>query len=491
MATFDLNKNENQHITKEIDSSEITTLEVVGEGSFGVVSKGIWQDKYVAVKTITRDAEKEALLVEIRQLSRVEHENIVKLYGACTKGVQFFLVMEYAEGGSLFNVLHKSRVAYSMAHAMSWVYQCAKGVEYLHSMKPKPLIHRDLKPPNLLLINGGIHLKICDFGTAADKNTYMTNNKGSAAWMAPEVFTSSQYTESCDVFSWGIILWEVISRKKPFYKNASSAFSIMWAVHKGKRPPLIRDCPPSIEKLMTDSWDHDPQKRPSMKQIANKMQQICSLLTGADEPIQGSCEEFNYEEDDKDDSIEEIFSDDITITNGDNIVRTLPQPPENMTNPLTIDVNPSHWGFDADNQGYDIKTRPGFDECIPRKCSQNTVNAGTISTSGSTSHTSPDLNNISVLLESLDSPLRPATPDFNDPRSVEKYEEHKKLAQEYWTVQTELVLLTRKRNELLQAEAEEEQNQRKLKHMQEEKESLRLIRDLLRQQQENGDVPDT
>ena len=54
-------------------------------------------------------------------------------------------------------------------------------------MKPKPLIHRDLKPPNLLLIMGGRHLKICDFGTTADKSTYMTNNKGSAAWMAPEV----------------------------------------------------------------------------------------------------------------------------------------------------------------------------------------------------------------------------------------------------------------------------------------------------------------
>lgn len=62
-----------------------------------------------------------------------------------------------------------------------------QGVEYLHAMKPKPLIHRDLKPPNLLLILGGTQLKICDFGTAADKQTYMTNNKGSAAWMAPEV----------------------------------------------------------------------------------------------------------------------------------------------------------------------------------------------------------------------------------------------------------------------------------------------------------------
>lgn len=65
-------------------------------------------------------------MIEVRQLSRVDHENIVKLYGACTQGVQFFLVMEYAEGGSLFNVLHNSKLAYTLAHAMSWAYQCAK-----------------------------------------------------------------------------------------------------------------------------------------------------------------------------------------------------------------------------------------------------------------------------------------------------------------------------------------------------------------------------
>lgn len=68
-----------------------------------------------------------------------------------------------------------------------------QGVAYLHAMQPKPLIHRDLKPPNLLLISGGKKLKICDFGTAADKSTYMTNNKGSAAWMAPEVIIISKY----------------------------------------------------------------------------------------------------------------------------------------------------------------------------------------------------------------------------------------------------------------------------------------------------------
>lgn len=99
-------------------------------------------------------------------------------------------------------------------------------------MQPKPLIHRDLKPPNLLLVNGGRILKICDFGTVADKATLMTNNKGSAAWMAPEVFVGQTYNEKIDVFSWGIILWEVLSREQPF-KNIESTYQILWSVYSG------------------------------------------------------------------------------------------------------------------------------------------------------------------------------------------------------------------------------------------------------------------
>lgn len=94
--------------------------------------------------------------------------------------------MEYAEGGSLYNILHRyPKTVYTAAHAMSWARQCAEGVAFLHAMRPKPLIHRDLKPPNLLLVNNARILKICDFGTVTDKSTLMTNNKGSAAWMAP------------------------------------------------------------------------------------------------------------------------------------------------------------------------------------------------------------------------------------------------------------------------------------------------------------------
>lgn len=81
------------------------------------------------------------------------------------------------------------------------------------------------------------------------------------------MFSSSKYTEKCDIFSWGIILWEVTSRKKPFFNIKGGALSIMWAVHKGTRPPLIRNCPPPIEKLMVSCWDQDPAVRPSMKQV--------------------------------------------------------------------------------------------------------------------------------------------------------------------------------------------------------------------------------
>uniref|UniRef100_A0A8C4GLT6 Mitogen-activated protein kinase kinase kinase 7 n=1 Tax=Dicentrarchus labrax TaxID=13489 RepID=A0A8C4GLT6_DICLA len=225
-------------------------------------------------------------LRRLRQLSRVNHPNIVKLYGSCHSPV--CLVMEYAEGGSLYNVLHGAEPLpyYTASHAMSWCLQCSQGVAYLHGMKPKALIHRDLKPPNLLLVAGGTVLKICDFGTACDIQTHMTNNKGSAAWMAPEVFEGSNYSEKCDVFSWGIILWEVITRRKPFDEIGGPAFRIMWAVHNGTRPPLIKNLPKPLESLMTRCWSKDPSQRPSMEEIVKIMTHLMKYFPGSDEPLQ-------------------------------------------------------------------------------------------------------------------------------------------------------------------------------------------------------------
>uniref|UniRef100_A0A7N6BE89 Mitogen-activated protein kinase kinase kinase 7 n=1 Tax=Anabas testudineus TaxID=64144 RepID=A0A7N6BE89_ANATE len=271
---------------EEINYEDIEVEEVVGRGAFGVVCKAKWKGKDVAIKTIESESERKAFIVELRQLSRVNHPNIVKLYGSCNNPV--CLVMEYAEGGSLYNVLHGAEPLpyYTASHAMSWCLQCSQGVAYLHGMKPKALIHRDLKPPNLLLVAGGTVLKICDFGTACDIQTHMTNNKGSAAWMAPEVFEGNNYSEKCDVFSWGIILWEVITRRKPFDEIGGPAFRIMWAVHNGTRPPLIKNLPKPIESLMTRCWSKDPSQRPSMEEIVKIMTHLMRYFPGCDESLQ-------------------------------------------------------------------------------------------------------------------------------------------------------------------------------------------------------------
>ncbi|XP_068698007.1 mitogen-activated protein kinase kinase kinase 7-like [Montipora foliosa] len=274
---------------EEIDSSELENIETVGRGAFGVVTKALWRKKFiVAVKTIETEAEKKAFIVEVQQLSRISHENIIKLYGACTTQEPVCLVMEYAEGGSLYNLLHwthptRPAPIYTASHVMSWALQCARGVEYLHGIKPKAIIHRDLKPPNLLLTKCGTALKICDFGTACDMKTHMTNNKGSAAWMAPEVFEGNNYTEKCDVFSFGIILWEMITRRKPYEETSRyNAFSIMWAVHSGTRPPLIAGIPQPIEDLMTSCWDQMPSIRPSFTRIVQILQHLIQFFPGED-----------------------------------------------------------------------------------------------------------------------------------------------------------------------------------------------------------------
>ncbi|XP_018333081.1 mitogen-activated protein kinase kinase kinase 7 isoform X2 [Agrilus planipennis] len=468
MAAFNHEETEGQQFVEEIDCNEIQVKECVGEGSFGVVYRAVWRDINVAVKNITTEAEKKAFAVEVRQLSRVSHENIVRLYGACTKGPYICLVMEYAEGGSLFNILHSP----------------PKGVAYLHSMKPKPLIHRDLKPPNLLLIDGGTKLKICDFGTAADKSTYMTNNKGSAAWMAPEVFTSSNYTEKCDVFSWGIILWEVLSRRKPFYHIGGSAFRIMWAVHKGIRPPLIRNCPPLLENLMTQCWDQNPINRPSMSQVEEIMSKLCQVFTDANEPVQ--CFEEYYEEEQEEDTYADNIQQSFVSNSTQNSQRqiTLPQPNPQVITPLSVEVDPHAWDIE-EYSDMELRTMAGFDKMVPKKGTTNTVQASVQSSANVSSSPvppDPDLDNMHLL---LDAHLRPATPDEHDPRSMALFEEHKQLAQEYLKVQTELAYLEQRKAKLQEAQSLEQQRRRQtIEQLQSEKESLILLRESLQRQKE-------
>ncbi|KAM4625213.1 mitogen-activated protein kinase kinase kinase 7-like isoform 2-T2 [Polymixia lowei] len=455
---------------EDIQYEDIEVEEVVGRGTFGVVFKAKWKGKDVAIKTIESENERKAFLVELRQLSRVNHPNIVKLYGSCDNPV--CLVMEYAEGGSLYNVLHGAEPLpqYTASHAMSWCLQCAQGVAYLHAMKPKALIHRDLKPPNLLLVAGGTVLKICDFGTACDIQTHMTNNKGSAAWMAPEVFEGSNYSEKCDVFSWGIILWEVITRRKPFDEIGGSAFCIMWAVHRGTRPPLIKDLPQPIESLMTHCWDKDPSQRPSMEEVKNTMTNLMKYFPGSDDPLQlphqcsgnrsgsssatstGSYADYTINSNRSESNMEQGSS--------QGREETL----KSIEAKFPLQFKPSKTGTLRASRplsrGPSVESQPGrsHSPAHPTGPAPNTGQSELRVPLSPTAVNGLD-SSIPMAYLTLDHQLQPLAPCPNSKESMAVFEQHCRMAQEYLKVQTEIALLVQRKKELLSEREQDDREQ--------------------------------
>jgi len=405
--------NQNSPCLEEIRFQELEKGILLGKGSFGTVYRATWHSKDgprdVAIKHFETEGEKEEFNIERKQLARVKHPNIIQMYGAC-RYPYVLLVMEFAECGSLYKVLHQSKPApeYNAGHAISWCLQCAKGVAYLHNLKPKPLIHRDLKSPNLLLVNHGLTLKICDFGTACDKSTIMTNNKGSAAWMAPEVFEGTTYSEKVDVFSWGIILWEVLARRLPFEEIGGNDLRVLWAIHTDQRPPMIKGCPPCLEYLMTTCWSKDISVRPAMDQVVREMTHLSQFFPGSHEPIKFLETDFDHETVGSEsvvsyDTAEQSFVSHSEVDGRDNISEVLkvidqnpetlalavtsPNPVRNkltinntpqlrlniptnsaviMNNPFTLPVNPKfHKGYYTPPQEeIEIPSLPNFDENV-------------------------------------------------------------------------------------------------------------------------------
>uniref|UniRef100_A0A3B4Y752 Mitogen-activated protein kinase kinase kinase 7 n=1 Tax=Seriola lalandi dorsalis TaxID=1841481 RepID=A0A3B4Y752_SERLL len=481
---------------EEINYEDIEVEEVVGRGAFGVVCKAKWKGKDVAIKTIESESERKAFIVELRQLSRVNHPNIVKLYGSCNSPV--CLVMEYAEGGSLYNVLHGAEPLpyYTASHAMSWCLQCSQGVAYLHGMKPKALIHRDLKPPNLLLVAGGTVLKICDFGTACDIQTHMTNNKG-------EVFEGSNYSEKCDVFSWGIILWEVITRRKPFDEIGGPAFRIMWAVHNGTRPPLIKNLPKPIESLMTRCWSKDPSQRPSMEEIVKIMTHLMRYFPGFDEPLQYP---YQYSDDGQSNSATSTGSYvDYTGTSTSNKSDANMEHSDSQGSNDTIKITPQTLPL---SRGGSVESLPARTQCLAssdskrmsadlselepkmpfapaascetqrRRSVQDLPGVSTessqplLSLSPLSSDTNGSDNSIPMAYLTLDHQLQPLAPCPNSKESMAVFEQHCKMAQEYLKVQTEIALLIQRKKELIAELDQDEKDQQNTSRLVQEHKKL-------------------
>ncbi|XP_051775325.1 mitogen-activated protein kinase kinase kinase 21 isoform X1 [Erpetoichthys calabaricus] len=269
----------------QISFTELFLEEVIGVGGFGKVYKGTWREQEVAVKAARQDPDEditataESVRQEAKLFSMLRHPNIIKLEGVCLTEPNLCLVMEYARGGTLNRALAGRRI---QPHILvDWAVQIARGMQYLHEEAVVPIIHRDLKSSNILLLEtienddiGKKTLKITDFGLAREwhKTTKMSA-AGTYSWMAPEVIKSSLFSKGSDVWSYGVLLWELLTGEVPYRGIDGLAVAYGVAVNK-LTLPIPSTCPEQFAKLMEECWDQDPHIRPSFSTILEQLTAI-------------------------------------------------------------------------------------------------------------------------------------------------------------------------------------------------------------------------
>ncbi|KAM6909101.1 mitogen-activated protein kinase kinase kinase 11 [Xenentodon cancila] len=267
---------------EDVDFHELSLEEVIGVGGFGKVYRGTWRGGLVAVKAARQDPDEDISVTaqnvrqEARLFAMLTHPNIIALKGVCLQEPNLCLIMEYASGGPLSRALAGRRIP---PHVLvNWAVQIARGMLYLHSEAIVPVIHRDLKSNNILLAQPmenecmeGITLKITDFGLAREwhKTTKMST-AGTYAWMAPEVIKSSTFSKGSDVWSYGVLLWELLTGEAPYKGIDGLAVAYGVAVNK-LTLPIPSTCPEPFAQLMSECWDQDPHRRPNFGSILTQL----------------------------------------------------------------------------------------------------------------------------------------------------------------------------------------------------------------------------
>ncbi|KAM7059105.1 mitogen-activated protein kinase kinase kinase 10 [Molossus nigricans] len=272
-------------LPQEIPFHELQLEEIIGVGGFGKVYRALWRGEEVAVKAARLDPERdpavtaEQVCQEARLFGALQHPNIIALRGACLSPPNLCLVMEYARGGALSRVLAGRRVP---PHVLvNWAVQVARGMNYLHNDAPVPIIHRDLKSINILILEAienhnlaDTVLKITDFGLAREwhKTTKMSA-AGTYAWMAPEVIRLSLFSKSSDVWSFGVLLWELLTGEVPY--REIDALAVAYGVAMNKLTlPIPSTCPEPFARLLEECWDPDPHVRPDFGSILKQLEVI-------------------------------------------------------------------------------------------------------------------------------------------------------------------------------------------------------------------------
>jgi len=257
---------------------------LLGQGSFGKVYQGMYEEMPVAIKLIHDDvieSEKASLLKECKIMTQLHHHHICRIYGFNLNKGSAFMVMELARLGSLYTILRdkKKHPHLPWKLRLSIAMDILRGMGYMHK---RHIIHRDLKSLNVLLRQDWSAI-ICDFGLARIKLTSQsvgTKGVGSASWMAPEMGDRDQVTTAAvDIFSFGMIMYELLTREVPFGIEKLSGTQIAIELFRGKRPMIgdqnkyesMKDCPRGYTELMTECWRQDPTKRPQCDKILSQL----------------------------------------------------------------------------------------------------------------------------------------------------------------------------------------------------------------------------
>ncbi|XP_042015786.1 serine/threonine-protein kinase STY13-like [Salvia splendens] len=295
----------------EIDPSKLIIKSVLARGTFGTVHRGIYDGQDVAVKLLDWGEEGHRTEAEIQSLRaaftqevavwhKLEHPNVTKFIGATmgSSGLNIqtenghigmpsnicCVVVEYLPGGALKNYLIKFRrkkLAFKVVVQMA--LDLARGLSYLHSQK---IVHRDVKTENMLLDKSRT-VKIADFGVArieASNPNDMTGETGTLGYMAPEVLNGNPYNRKCDVYSFGICLWEIYCCDMP-YPDLSFSEVTSAVVQQNLRPDIPRCCPSSLANVMKRCWDASPDKRPEMDEVVAMIEAIDTSKGGGMIPV--------------------------------------------------------------------------------------------------------------------------------------------------------------------------------------------------------------
>ncbi|KAM5272041.1 ephrin type-A receptor 5 isoform 7-T7 [Ctenodactylus gundi] len=268
---------------KEIEASCITIERVIGAGEFGEVCSGRLKlpgkrELPVAIKTLKvgyTEKQRRDFLGEASIMGQFDHPNIIHLEGVVTKSKPVMIVTEYMENGSLDTFLKKNDGQFTGIQLVGMLRGIAAGMKYLSDMG---YVHRDLAARNIL-INSNLVCKVSDFGLSRvledDPEAAYTTRGGKIPirWTAPEAIAFRKFTSASDVWSYGIVMWEVVSYgERPYWEMTNQ--DVIKAVEEGYRLPSPMDCPAALYQLMLDCWQKDRNSRPKFDDIVNMLDKL-------------------------------------------------------------------------------------------------------------------------------------------------------------------------------------------------------------------------